>query len=426
MHALMHHLSEANLKRAFRELKGSKARGIDQVSKQAYQRDLDTNIHTLWDCMYRGGWRPQPSREVLIPKPRGGKRPLAVGCIEDKVVQLLVARILEAIYEPMFHRNSFGFRRGKSAHQAVRRLYRVINQWRDSCVVVEVDIEKFFNSMDHNWLMERLQTRISDPRFLRLIRRMLRNSILGVDGEIRANRRGTPQGSPVSPILANIYLHYLIDEWFEEHIDRGEMIRYADDVVYVFPSEDGAQSFYQELVQRMSTGGLGVNHEKSRIVHFDARSPRGNVNLLGFTFYWGRDRRRRRVLKVKTSSKSLRNSMKAFSDWIKHIRNRKPLKYIWAMAAAKLRGHYNYFGVTFNQRKLGHYYSVCIKALYKWLNRRSQKRSFAWERFMRKLAFDPLPRPPMGFELLEITYEHGTGRNTNRRAVCVNSARTVL
>lgn len=407
--ALSHHLSEENLRRAFHELKGSKASGMDHVTKHAYRRNLNDNLRQLHQRLRGGGWRPRPSRQVLIPKAQGGTRPLAIGCVEDKIVQSLVARILEAIYEPSFYRHSYGFRRGKSAHQAIRRLHKVIRERRSDCVVVEVDIEKFFDSMDHGWLVERLQEKIGDAHFIRLIRRMLRNSVLGHDGQVRINECGTPQGSPVSPILANIYLHYLLDEWFRQNYSaRGQMIRYADDVTFVFRDMKTAQAFQADLIQRMQEGGLTINLDKSKIVPFDDKAPQGNVNLLGFTFYWGRNRQRKRMLKVKTASKSLSRSMKAFTDWIKRYRNRWPLKRLWRMAALKLRGHYNYFAVSSNQRRVSHFYYVCINSLFKWLNRRSQKRSFTWEKFKRRLFFNPLPRPPLGFELIDITQEHGT------------------
>ena len=275
MRALMHHLHIDNFRRAFRELDGSKACGVDGVTKQKYEVDLESNLRALHHTIRCGGWRPRPSREVLIPKPQGGTRPLAVGCLEDKIVQTLTARILEAVYEPLFHRHSYGFRRGKSAHQALGRLYSVIEARQQKCVVVEMDIEKFFNSVDHEWLLQKLKLKIDDVHFLRHIRRLLRGSILHEDGSLA---------------------------------------------------------------------------ERSR--------------------------------------------------------SRKPLKQLWVDAAARLSGHFNYFGVRFNEAKLSYFRFVCIGALFKWLNRRSQKRSFNWEKFGRKLHFNPLPLAPHGEELIDITSEH--------------------
>lgn len=411
MQQLMHHLDAHNLGQAFRELDGSKARGIDGVTKQKYQVKLESNLRALEDNIRKGSWGPRPSREVLIPKPNGGTRPLAIGCLEDKIVQTLVAHILEAIYEPLFHKHSYGFRRGKSHHQAVGRLYEVIRQRRENCVVVEMDIEKFFNSVGHEWILKKLELKIADPHFLRLIRRMLRGSILHADGSLAETELGTPQGSPVSPVLANICLHYLLDEWFvQKHSEGGEFIRYADDAVFVFRNEETAQAFQSALVARMKEGGLALNLDKSGIVPFSAKFPKGVVSFLGFEFYWGRNAKGLRTLKLKTSSKKLNGSMKAFTDWIKATRNKKPLKKLWLDAAAKLRGHFNYFGVIFNQSKLAQFYFSCTKSLFRWLNRRSQKRSFTWEKFSRKLWFNPLPKPPRGDELINVTSPHRSER----------------
>ena len=196
---LIHHVNEDNLVQAFRGLDGSKAVGIDQVSKGMYGKNLRSNIAKLQDEIERGGWRPRPSREVMIPKPSGGFRPLAIGCLEDKIVQTLTAKILEAIYEPRFHRQSFGFRPGRNAHQALSRVYSAINKHGKHTVIVEMDIEKFFNKINHEKLMSFLELRIADQNFLRLIRRLLRNSILTEDGNTIDNTTGTPQGSPVTP-----------------------------------------------------------------------------------------------------------------------------------------------------------------------------------------------------------------------------------
>jgi len=405
--SLFHHLNADNLRRAFRELDGSRACGVDGVTKQQYQVKLESNLRALQDNIRCGGWRPRPSREVLIPKPQGGTRPLAVGCLEDKIVQTLAARILEALYEPLFHRHSYGFRRGKSPHQALGRLYSVINSRRKKCVVVEMDIEKFFNSVDHEWLLQKLKLKIADEHFLRLIGRMLRGSVLHEDGSLAETERGTPQGSPISPMLANICLHHLLDGWFEdEYAGKGEFVRYADDAVFVFTDEETARSFQAALQLRLQEAGLSLNIAKSAIVPFSAQAPVGVVSFLGFDFFWGKDRKGGRLLKVKTAAKRLHRSMQAFTDWVKATRSQKPLKQLWADARARLNGHFNYFGVRFNEAKLSHFRFVCMGSLFKWLNRRSQKRSLSWGQFERKLHFNPLPLAPQGEELIDITAEH--------------------
>jgi RNA-directed DNA polymerase len=402
---LMHHLNEVNLRQAFRLLDGAKASGIDQITKSEYGKNLPANIEDLEIRIRRGGWRPKPSREKLIPKPTGGTRPLAIGCLEDKIVQSLCAKILEAIYEPIFHRHSFGFRPGKNAHQAIARLHQEIRLRKDGCTVVEMDIEKFFNTIHHEKLMELIQLRITDPHFLRLIRRMLKNSILSEEGELTANEAGAPQGSPISPILSNIYLHYTLDQWFEENwAVKGQMVRYADDAVFVFNNEQTATDFQAALKKQLGeVGHIQLNADKSGLTQFSERNPKGNIPFLGFVFYWGRSPTRKRTLKVKTAPKKVAASIQRFKEWIKANRHRHRLAKLWELAAARFRGHYNYYGVTSNEAKLNHYYFACTQELFKWLNRRSQKRSYTWEGFLQRLKFDPLPKPPHGKALINIT-----------------------
>jgi RNA-directed DNA polymerase len=401
---LMHHFSIGNLREAFRQIHGNAAVGIDHVTKEMYAQDLEANLLELRDSIFRGGWRPQPSREKLIPKPQGGFRPLAIGCVEDKIVQLLMAKILEAIYEPIFHRHSYGFRPRRNAHHAIARMYDIISERPDKCVVVEMDIEKFFNSINHDRLMELIEQKIADPSCLRLIRRMLRNSILHENGEISPSSEGTPQGSPVSPILANIYLHYILDLWFDEnYAGKGNIIRYADDAVFVFTSEQTAQEFKLALQERLEGfGKIKLNLDKSGLLRFHSKTQEGGLTFLGFTLYWGKNKSGKTLLKIKTAKKTIAASMSAFNEWIKRARHKYKLDKIWELAAAKLRGHYGYFGITFNNQKLNHYYFHAIGVLFKWLNRRSQKRSFTWERFSKRLLFNPLPKPPKGGEVWDI------------------------
>lgn len=410
--SLMHHFHETNLRRAFQELDGTKAPGIDRVTKRQYRTNLDGNIATLVQTLKDGSYRPRPSRQVLIPKPQGGTRPLAVGALQDKIVQTLTARTLEAIFEPVFSNASFGFRRGKSAHHAIGRLCESIQQRGNQCVVVEMDIEKFFDSMDHDWLMQRIEDHICDPNFLRLIRHLLRADVLKVDQRIYATELGTPQGSPVSPILANIYLHFLLDEWFHKNYSsRGRMIRYADDAVFVFRDSATAEKFRTDLDARLREGKLTLNLDKSGIVPFGRRNPNGTVAFLGFELYWGRDRARRRFLKLKTQPKRLSRSIQAFTDWIKAMRNRLKLDRIWSLTSSRLRGHFNYFAVRTNSAKLSHYYWACIGALFKWLNRRSQKRSFLWERFKKRLLLNPLPLPPFEAQMIDVSSERNSKKH---------------
>ena len=410
---LIHHLNEDNLTQAFRRLDGTKAVGIDQMTKSEYQKSLESNIHQLCDKIAKGGWRPKPSREVLIPKPQGGFRPLAIGCIEDKIVQNLVAKILEAIYEPVFYHFNHGFRNGRSTHHALTQAYQAIDKRKKNCIVVEMDLEKFFNMIDHDKLMVFIEKKISDPYLLRLLRRMLRNSILSENGTIRLNELGTPQGSPVSPILSNIYLHYVLDDWFQQNWStKAEMIRYADDAIFVFTKMEEASAFKTVLSERLQEYGVTLNEEKSGIKHFHFKSPQGDIPFLGFVFYWGKQRLVKTVLKVTTAPKKLARSIQDFKEWIKKTRNRIRTSEIWKGAASRLRGHYNYYGVSHNTAKLNHYYFAVTQLLFKWLNRRSQKRSYSVAAFKRKLRFDPLPRPPEIDEVLDITGQSGNTFDT--------------
>ena len=403
--ALVQQFTVENLRQAFRSLDGSKAVGIDQITKDHYSEDLEANLQQLADRISRGGWRPQPSREVLIPKASGGTRPLAIGCLEDKIVQQLGAKILEAIYDDSFHRHSYGFRPRRNTHQAIARLYKVIQERGENCVVVEMDLEKFFNSMDHEKLLEILSVKIEDHHFLRLIRRMLRNSTLTEEGEIRQNERGTPQGAPISPILANIYLDACLDSWFQQNWGQhAQMVRYADDAVFVFTNMKLAEEFKRSLADRFEGFGLKMNEDKSGIVNFNLYSPESEIQFLGFHLYWGKKslRSSKKLLKVKTSPNKLGKSIEAFGDWIKAQRSHLTLDKIWEQTAQKLRGHYSYYGLIFNRPKLSYFYHAIVGMLFKWLNRRTQKRSYTWGGFIKRLRFKPLPKP-VEAALIDIT-----------------------
>jgi RNA-directed DNA polymerase len=323
MSTLMHHYHTENLREAFRRINGNKAVGIDQVTKSKYGKDLQANLEQLSDKIAKGGWRPKPSRQVLIPKPQGGTRPLAVGCLEDKLVQTVTAKILEAVFEPVMHRHSYGFRNGRSPQQALSRLYCEINKRGKHAVVVEMDIEKFFDSMDQGLLMQMIEKRIKDPFFLRHLQRTLRNSILLPSGKSLLNEIGTPQGNPASPVLANIYLHYVLDEWFTAHYQKyGEIIRYADDAVFVFSDLEKAEEFREALGLRLKEFKLKLNADKSGIRKFGPRDQAGDLPFVGFALYWGKTWSRKPLLKAKTHPKRLGRSIQAFKEWIKANRHR--------------------------------------------------------------------------------------------------------
>jgi hypothetical protein len=269
-----------------------------------------------------------------------------------------------------------------------------------------MDLEKFFNSMDHNKLIEILALKIEDHHFLRLIHRMLRNSTLSEEGEIRQNERGTPQGAPISPVLANIYLDACLDQWFSERWSQhAQMIRYADDAVFIFTDIELAKQFKADLAKRFEKDySLKMNEDKSGIVNFNPHAHDVEIQFLGFHLYWGRKSlgSTEKQLKVKTSPKKLGKSIETFTDWIKAERCRLTLDKIWAKTADKLRGHYSYYGLRFNRPKLTYFYHAIVGILFKWLNRRSQKQSYTWDGFAKRLKFKPLPRPSEA-PLIDIT-----------------------
>jgi group II intron reverse transcriptase/maturase len=402
---LMGFFSVENLRQAYHGIEGSKAVGQDHISKKIYGERLEENLHTLHEKIRKMAYRPSPARLVLIPKPDGRKRPIAISNFEDKLVQKVAADILTAIYDHGFHRFSFGFRPKRSCHGAIGFLFNRLRRYVLP-YVVDVDLRNFFNTIDQGKLVEILKERIADRRFQRLIVRMLKAGIL-VEGNCEEMGQGTPQGSIASPILANIFLHRVLDEWFAKTIRPemgGVMVRYADDVITAFSSKEKAEEFVKRLEGRLSEFSLSLNQEKTRIVLFDRHHPkRETFDFLGFTFYWGFEGVGYRiVLKVKTSMKTLKKKIQEYIHWIKENRSRLKQNLLWEKTAAKLQGHYNYFGVLWNRSKLYHFYSQVIWNLFRWLNRRSQKLSYTWEGFKMLLGTKPLPQPMASRDLLNL------------------------
>lgn len=392
---LHHHINVETLREAFNALDGSKALGCDGISKKDYEKNLEANLENLATRIYKGSYKPQPKREVLIPKANGKMRPIAISCFEDKLVDWVIAKILSTVYEPLFIRNSFGFRPFCSTDHAINATYQSLKGNRRP-FVVEIDFANFFNTILHRQLMKILGKRISDDRLKGLIGRFLQNSILDHSKMQTIPDVGTPQGSAMSPVLANIYLHDVLDSWFLQNWASytNIIVRYADDAVFFFQKEETAQLFISKLRERIPSFGLSLNEEKTKVVHF-GKNESQEFDFLGFTFYWGRNwKSSRRILKLKTQKKTLHRSIQAFTSWIKSIRNKCKTKDIWNSAKSKLAGHYAYFGYALNLAKLSYFYVQTRNALFKWLNRRSQKRSFFWRSFCRKLAFNPLPKPP--------------------------------
>lgn len=389
------HLNVENLREAYHALDGSKALGVDGKTKRQYGEDLEENLIGLMQRLHKGTYRSQPRRGVLIPKASGKMRPIAISSFEDKMVEWVVGRILSLVYEPLFIQTSYGFRPRRGAHGAIKAAYASLSE-DERPYVVEIDLKSFFDTVPHRKLMKILRVRITDYRFRSLIARFLQAGVLQEGTTIVKTDTGTAQGAIISPILANVYLHYCLDKWFLESYasKHAVIIRYADDAIFAFKEKEQAEQFQQSLKAKLTHYGLTLNEEKSGMLNF--RKHQGNVfHFLGFTFYWSTDRTaKKKRLRLKTEKTRLYKKIGEFSDWIREQRSRFTLNELWETVAAKLRGHYNYYGVTCNRPKLTQFYHAVVSCLFKWLNRRSQRKSFTWERFARRLRNHPLPTPP--------------------------------
>lgn len=398
---LLSHFNQNNFKEAFKVLNPNKALGIDFVSKKIYGKNLEANLEDLVRRIQVGSYKPQTKREVLIPKANGKTRPIAISCFEDKMVEWVLGKILKLIYEPLFIHNSFGFRPFKSAHGAIRTTYKGLKKGKHP-FVVEIDFANFFNSIPHRKLMRIISKRITDKRFKGLLGRFLKVGILDGTGIISVPDDGTPQGSVMSPILANIYLNEVLDHWFIQNHSNGEniIVRYADDAVFLFKTEPAALNFLKELNLRVKSYGLTLNMEKTSVISF-GKQMNNHFDFLGFCFYWGKKMNTFfKPLKIKTAKKSLFKKIHDFEAWIKAIRSKLKLSVIWKLAIAKLSGHYNYYGFKTNACRLNHFYFSAITSIFKWLNRRSQKISFSWAQFKDRLKDFPLPKPPLHRKLM--------------------------
>jgi len=410
--SLAHILTMDFLRECFRELRRNKASGVDGVTVEEYGANIEEDLKDLVKRLKGRRYKPQPVRRIYISKPKGGKRPLGIPAVEDKIVQMGLKKILEAIYEADFLDVSFGFRPRRNSHQALNILNEVVMR-RPVNYIVDMDIEKFFDSVDHEWMMKFLKVKIADPNILRLIGRFLRTGVIE-EGKYYEVDKGTPQGGILSPLLANIYLHYCLDLWFEKRVKRqlrgyARLIRYADDFVVCFQKAEEAKGFGKALVERMRKFGLRISEEKSRIIPFGRYSyytaqksgrKLATFDFLGFTHYCTRTRRGYFRLGRKTSKEKVRQRLKETNQWLKDIRNMVKLKVWWEVLRQKLIGHYHYYGVSGNMAELKIYYEQVVKLAYKWINRRSQKRSYNGIRFYRYLKYNPLPKP----KIYHLTY----------------------
>ncbi len=391
---LFQHFNVENLREAFTAIDGSKAIGIDLVTKDQYGKTIDANLRDLVNRLHVGTYRPQVKRGVEIPKGNGKTRLIAVGSFEDKLVEWVLAQILTQIYEPLFIETSYGFRPKRSAFHAVKTTFCALFKKKRKHVV-DIDIEKFFDTVSHRKMIKMLEKRINDRKLLSLVSRLLEVGIMTDQGMLEKSE-GTPQGGIASPVLANIYLHNALDTWFLENFaSHGAVIsRYADDVVFAFTEEVEAKRFLEQIKSRLAHYSLSINENKSRKIDFAPKS--GNVfHFTNFTFYWSTDRgSHHKRLRVKTKKARLHRAISDLNEWLKLNRNRYTTAKIWNYIKSLLRGHYNYFGLDCNRPKLTHFYYAVNGLLFKWLNRRSQRKSITGAKFKRLLLLNPLPAPP--------------------------------
>lgn len=391
---LFQHFNVENLREAYAAIDGSKAVGIDQITKDQYGKDLDNNLLRLEDRLHIGTYRPQAKRGVEIPKANGKTRLIAVSSFEDKLVEWVLAQILNQLYEPLFIETSYGFRPKRSTFHAIKTTFVALFQKKRKHVV-DVDIKGFFDTVSHRKMIKMLEKRINDRKLLSLLSRLLEVGIITQAGLILKDQ-GTPQGGIASPILSNIYLHYSLDVWFLENFAKtgGVISRYADDVIFSFLEEKEADRFYEKVKAQLASFSLEMNEEKSGKIDF---SPHGGsvFHFAGFTFYWQRDRGTSvKRLRLKTKRERLHRAMADVNAWLKANRNRYNTNKIWNHIKSILRGHYNYFGLDCNRPRLEHFYHEVSRLLFKWLNRRSQRKSINGTKFQRMLLQNPLPIPP--------------------------------
>ena len=403
--ALMGMLTDGRgLAESFERQPSNKAVGVDGISKADYERELGSNLADLSARLKRMGYRPQPSRRVYVPKSNGGKRPIGIPSFEDRIVEDRLSRILQAIWEPEFRECSYGFRPGRNAHQALARLKEIIvgerTQW-----LVEVDIRNFFGGVSHEHMRRFVAHRVGDKNLLRLVQRFLKAGVLE-DGAFSASEEGTPQGNLVSPVLSNIYLHYCLDVWFERRFawqckGKAFLVRYCDDFVACFEWEADARTFERELKERLAKFSLEVEPTKSALIRFGDLAPLlckrdglkrpASFGFLGFTHYLHVRPNGRTVLRHKTQGVRMRKKLVALGRRLKSMRVLGAAK-MQTYVRQHVQGHLQYYGVSGNSRGMRSYVYQVSRLLFKWLNRRSQRRSFNWARYDR-WASTWMPRP---------------------------------
>jgi RNA-directed DNA polymerase len=409
---LAHHIDVEWLREAYRRTRKDGARGVDGQSAEQYAQQLEGNLLSLLDRAKSGTYRAPPVRRVDIPKGDGSQtRPIGIPTFEDKILQRAVVMVLEAIYEQSFHDFSYGFRPGRSALQAGsaldKTLVRMAGGW-----VLEVDIRKFFDTLDHEHLRQILSCRVGDGVILRLIGKWLNAGVM--EGLVLSHpEAGTPQGGVISPLLANVYLHEVLDEWFVREVQprlsgRAVLVRYADDFVFVFARKSDAERVLDVLPKRFGKYGLTLHPEKTRMVPFhrpdrdddDGSNGPGTFDLLGFTYHWGLSRKGKWVVRRRTAKDRFNRTLRRIGEWC-HVHRHADVEAQHRAISRKLSGHYAYFGVTSNYDALQRLWHETKAIWRKWLSRRSQKAYLSWGAMLRLLERYPLPRP-------RIVHRYGT------------------
>ena len=396
-----HLINKELLMECHKTMDGKKAVGIDGVTKEDYGRNLEENLDKLVGRLKQKSYKPQPARKVEIPKDNGKTRPLSIYCYEDKLVQEALKRVLEAVFEPHFYDEMWGFRPNRGCHKAIQSL-NVMLEKRPTSYVLDADIKGFFDHINHDWAVRFIESRIKDPNIIRLVRRMLKGGILE-DYRYEKTEEGSGQGSVCSPIIANIYMHCVLVWWFKEKMQpsfRGYsgMTVYADDFVVVFQYKDDAERFYEHLKKRMEHFGMALEENKTRLIEFGrfaeercakkGRKPQ-TFTFLGFTHYCSHGRNGKFRVKRKTSKKKFAKKCKEVHRIIRDMRTRRLAVIIKKMNQI-LVGYYHYYGITDNIDSLRNFRRQMRKSLFKWLNRRSQKKSYTWEQFDDMLRTYPL------------------------------------
>ena len=399
--SLHHYMDMGWLETAYTKLKRRSVPGIDGVSVNQYGLNLASNLAQLLRRVQEGRYRAPALKRGYIPKGDRSQeyRPIGIPATEDKVLQRAVQMVLEPLYEPLFRNCSYGFRPGRSPHMALEALWQCVMNYGGGWIL-DVDVRKFFDNLDHTHLQVLLKHRVSDGVICRLIGKCLRAGVMEA-GCVSYPEKGSPQGSVISPILSNIYLHYVLDEWFEKAVrsklmGQAELIRFADDFLLVFSCRKDSERVFEVLPKRFKKYGLQLHPQKTRLIDF--RRPTGGArsasfDFLGFTHYWGKSRRNRMVVTRKTSRKRLSNALHEIHHWCRKYRH-MPVRKQHEKLVLKLRGHYNYYGITGNIRSLRQFFWRVKRTWHYWLNRRSRERCLTWERFeLSVLENCPLPEP---------------------------------